>query len=487
MMPTPSHVAIYDFELLPYALGDVLTWNIQTAIRCEQLGRDKVDMFICMDPRHPASIYQRNLVVSENCALFLNELMGAFGTHPCLGNIHLFGSRDEMIEALKRIAASDAAVAESLADYEKVLAARSNEAALNEYFIKYVYSHQTINAFAEGKGSIPLLQASRGCEPDISGLINQRFAGRHLVVIHPRLRRLDYGYGGEHTYQRDSDFVEWYDFIRRAGEDHPGVQFVVVGRLQEKPLELLRLPNVMSLRMLGMGLGHELTLMQEADLFLGTSSGFAAMANFTSIPYFITKMNSESCKAYEIEDGSDRLPFAKADQLLVYEPETSKLLMRLLESRLHIAPRHGRPQSSPRDTALHPDAFVKARAQGAHPNATTVRYYADQAAVDQETAFLIWPQVEEVLELYRRGDADAARLRAERLDSAFPNVSGQLFSTNSAAAIASPRYRFLRLARAAKKSVQNINENILPSFLRGTILHRFVRRVKWALLGTRPR
>ena len=59
------------------------------------------------------------------------------------------------------------------------------------------------------------------------------------------------------------------------------MQFVVVGRLQEKPLELLRLPNVISLRTLGLGLGHELTLMLRCDLFIGTSSGFAAMANFS--------------------------------------------------------------------------------------------------------------------------------------------------------------------------------------------------------------
>ena len=33
------YCAVYDFGLFPYALGDVLTWNVQTAIRCEELGR----------------------------------------------------------------------------------------------------------------------------------------------------------------------------------------------------------------------------------------------------------------------------------------------------------------------------------------------------------------------------------------------------------------------------------------------------------------
>ena len=486
-MSNSPHVAIYDFELLPYALGDVLTWNVQTAIRCEDLGRRQVDMYICMDPRHPASIYQRNLVVSENCALFLNELLGAFGTHPMLGNIHLFGSRDEMIAVLRRLAATDSAVAQSVSDYEKVLASRNDEFALNEYFIKYVYSHETINAFAEKHGRIPLLQASRGHRPDVTSLIDQRFAGKHVVVIHPRLRRLDYGYGGEHTYQRDSDFVEWYEFIRQAGEEHPDVQFVVVGRLQEKPLELLRLPNVTSLRMLGMGLGHELTLMCEADLFLGTSSGFAAMANFTSIPYFITKMNRESCKAYQIEDGSNRLPFAQPNQLLVYEPETSALLMRLLESRLHIPPRHGRLQPSERNDSINPDALPKARSQGLHPNATTTRFFADDKAIDQETAFLIWPQIEAALEAFRKGEPAAATATAARLKATFPRVGEQFLNLDTLVASNARVSIIRRMGRAGKRLIVRIDVGVLPPFMRGTFAHRAFRRIKHTILRQNPR
>ena len=101
------YCAIYDFELLPYALGDVLTWNIQTALRCEEAGRDVVDAYVCLDRRYPASIYQRNLVVAENSPLYFNELFGAFNTHPTLGNIHLFGSRDEMLDALRKVAQDD--------------------------------------------------------------------------------------------------------------------------------------------------------------------------------------------------------------------------------------------------------------------------------------------------------------------------------------------------------------------------------------------
>lgn len=241
------YCVIYDFELLPYALGDVLTWNIQTALQCEEAGRDVVDAYVCLDRRYPASIYQRNLVVAENSPLYFNELFGAFNTHPTLGNIHLFGSRDEMLDALRKVAQDDPVNSEAVADYERVLGSRDDEAALNTYFIKYVYSHARLNAFAAEHGRIPLLVASRGCEPDVNGCIAALFSDKRIVVVHPRMRRLDNGLGGSHTYFRDSDFVEWYEFLQAAQSTHPEVQFVVVGRLQEKPIELLRLPNVTSL------------------------------------------------------------------------------------------------------------------------------------------------------------------------------------------------------------------------------------------------
>src|SRR5262249_38576895 len=154
------YCGIYDFELLPYALGDVLTWNVQTALRCETHERSQVDVYICLDDRYPSSIYQRSLVVRENCGLFFSELFGAFGTHPRLGDIFIFPDRDRILAELRRVASGDAVNGEILADYERVLAKRDCEAALKKYFIKYVYTHGEVNAFAASHGGIPLLQAS---------------------------------------------------------------------------------------------------------------------------------------------------------------------------------------------------------------------------------------------------------------------------------------------------------------------------------------
>lgn len=415
------YCGVYDFELLPYALGDVLTWNIQTALRCEVARRDRVDVLICADPRYPSSIYQRNLVTADNCGLFLSELFGAFGTHPRLGSILVFSEREQLLAELRRRASDDPLNAEILADYERVLKRRDDETALNEYFIKYIYAHDEINRFAEIHGRIPLLQPSIGCTPDTEGLATTLFAGKRIVVIHPRLRRLDLGYGGEHTNWRDSDFLEWFEFVRAAERRYPDVTFVVVGRLQEKPLEILRLSNVVSLRTLGLGLGHELTLMLDSNLFIGTSSGFAAMANFSEVPYFITKVNDESCNAYRIPPGCERLPFARPDQLLVYEPETTDLLLRLLDRGLSgSVPKTSEPLRK-RLADIDPGEFVRERARWLHPGATTSRFFTDNAYTRQETAFLLLPRITEA-EALCAGSRSRAAVTVSRIEANFPQL-----------------------------------------------------------------
>ena len=265
-MTNLAYCAIYDFNLLPYALGDVLTWNVQTAIRCEESGAKQVDIFICLDPpRHPAFIFQKNFVNAETSYLHFNELFGAFGTHPNLGNIFLFFDRDQLLERLEELSQKNIFAERALNQYKQILLESDSQDARIEYFMNYVHSHNRINHFANKNHRIPFLKPSRGCEPDVDGLISKVLAEKRIIMIHPRFRLLDVGMGGQETFARDSDYLEWYEFIRKVEVLYPEVQFVILGRLQEKPLELLRMPNVLSLRSLGLGLGHELTLMLKGD------------------------------------------------------------------------------------------------------------------------------------------------------------------------------------------------------------------------------
>ena len=471
MTTDQSIVGIYDFELFPFALGDVLTWNVRTAMRCEELGRSRVDIYLCVDERYPAGVHQRDMINAQNFDLFFSELYSAFGTHPCLGDIHIFRDRDALIARLREISEADPVNEEAIRDYFEILSFREidsvpnkarrklfgslranpllrrlmktgmaspvrktvlkaflpNEEVINNYFTKYIASHESINAFAAARGGrIPLLEPSLGCTPDVDELVGRRFVGKKIVPFHLRLRRLDAGYKGEHSYSRDSDFLEWYDFLKEAAVRHPDVEFVALGRLQEKPLELLRLPNVTSLRIFGLGLGHELTLMLRSDLFIGTSSGFAALANFSSVPYFITRMNPGSCKAYDIPDGADRLPFARDDQLLIHATETSEMLMALLEkglglSRSDAVVRPTAPVALPADT-IDVHGWLNARLQVMNSAATTSRFFADEQYRRAETAYLLYLSLERARQAILGGGRDEAAGILRRAERNFPEI-----------------------------------------------------------------
>jgi hypothetical protein len=465
---TPTNlISIYDFEIFPYALGDVLTWNIHTAMRCAETGCPRTDIYICLDAEHHASIYQRGLINRDNYELFFSELYSAFGTNQKLGNIFIFRDRKAMIAELMKTAPKHPANKEAFHDYlniikskasdkifnkvwtfAKALLDRSNfltrvyrkfipkrvtqiahqvlskEQALNQYFIKYIYSHDHINQFYKQNGYIPYLQPSLGCNPDVLEIIAREFKYKKIVAIHLRLRRLDLGYGGEHTYTRDSDFLEWYHFLRTAGQKYPNVQFITLGRLQEKPLEILRLPNVTSLRIHGMGLGHELTLMLKSDLFIGTSSGFAALANFSALPYFVTRMNPESCKAYAIQQGEKKLPFANANQHLIYEEETSELLMQLLERGLNLSHDtcYSNPSCNLTSSSINTDEWLSKHTKAEHPARTTSRFYTDDDYRIHETVYLLLANIEKVKHAIDNNEHTLAQLILHKINDNFPDL-----------------------------------------------------------------
>lgn len=474
MMSNNRLIAIYDFEFFPYALGDILTWNVRTAMRCEELNKQCVDIYVCVDKKYPASIYQRGLVNHNNFELFFNELYTALGTHPKLGNLYIFRQRDDLLEKLNEVISTDADNMEAIHDYldilkhnqtpsfhtkawsalekkirstvglrklinrfvpqtikETISNTLSHEDVLNKYFIKYIHSHERINQFAAQRGHIPFLQPALGCTPDIDELIANTLKEKKIVTFHLRLRQLDMGYGGDHTYSRDSDFLEWYDFLKMAGSKYPEIQFVALGRLQEKPLEILRLPNVTSLRVLGMGLGHELTLMLRSDLFIGTSSGFAALANFSAIPHFITKMNPGSCTAYAIDNGAERLPFARENQKLIYADETSTLLMNLLETGLQLENKATELKIAAADShsqQINLNQWIKSHQNPANTARTTCRFYIDEQYNHEETAYLLLPFLEKARIAFTQHDYHSAQTILNRIQHNFSDLCDKFAS-----------------------------------------------------------
>ena len=139
-MNQSKYYAIYDFGIFPYALGDVLTWNVQTAIKAADAGRQSIDVLVVIDPDYPASIFQSDFISKDNCPLMFNELFGAFGTMPGIGNVNIFRNRSELLGYLNIVAADDNIIHQVVEDYKAIVEQSDDVDAVAAYFITQLYS-----------------------------------------------------------------------------------------------------------------------------------------------------------------------------------------------------------------------------------------------------------------------------------------------------------------------------------------------------------
>jgi hypothetical protein len=190
----------------------------------------------------------------------------------------------------------------------------------------YPVDHRSINAFHARHGYIPELPAPRGYDGWARGFHANELKGRPLVVINPRQSALT---ENPTVTFRDAPLPAWYDFIDATARQRPEVLFVMVGGFQEWEHHLLRRPNVFIPRTWGLRLAHELALLKIAALFMGTSSGFATFATFTGTPYAILDVTHNFAPHAQVRVHDRHYPFARTDQVLTWERETTEELVSL--------------------------------------------------------------------------------------------------------------------------------------------------------------
>jgi hypothetical protein len=188
--------------------------------------------------------------------------------------------------------------------------------------------HRRINAFHARHGRVPKLVAPRGYEAWARDFHDRQLGGRPLVVINPRQSSLTEN--PTVTY-RDAPLPVWHAFIDAVADKRPDALFVMVGGFQEWEHRLAYRRNVFIPRAWGLRLAHELALLGIADLFMGTSSGFATFVTFTDVAYAILNVEHSFARPAGIALGDRRYPFAKPNQVLTWRSETTEELLALFD------------------------------------------------------------------------------------------------------------------------------------------------------------
>lgn len=337
---------------MPYALGDLITWCIKTSIKAKYCKHEGVDIFVCADADEPACLFQNSYINKNNYQYFLKDLKKVFYFHPLVKSCKFFRNRDSFMQAIRiRFAKEqDLLIQAYFLNYLQAYEKRTSPLSLSRYHHSEITLHNDINEYHKKHQDIPSLISPALVLQQVKNT-KKKLGDRIFVALNFRLRAQDKN-TDDAWLNRDSDIGEWMRFLRYCFTAYPNLCFVLLGKLEEKPGELLALENCFVPRLNNQGLAHELAWVEESDFFMGSSSGFAAMANFSQTPYIITKITKSATGPYCIPFGSPKLPFAEGFQKLIYESESKELLVRLLISWLHHSSNLKKSKVMPREKMI---------------------------------------------------------------------------------------------------------------------------------------
>jgi hypothetical protein len=309
-------IGIYDFSYSPYALGDALTWTMNLNVIAATKGCDGIDQYLVINPARPGSRYQP-FVNQHNYVDIIDNLFPAFLCSSMLRSLRLFLYPPAF----------------SLFFLRGVVRRRPMWPSLFGHLNRKLdfISHRRINAYHSKHGRLPWLTAPRGYGTWADQFRRTHCNGRFVVAVNIRQGALSLTPA---NLYRDSPLREWHAFMHRAAARCPAALFLVLGGYTEWDREMCRLPNVLIPRAMGLGLGHELALLHRADLFMGSSSGFAAMATFCNKPYLITNIQHLFSRYIGIPVGARHYPFGNENQILYWEREDREVLAEHFE-QLH--------------------------------------------------------------------------------------------------------------------------------------------------------
>ena len=301
----PRFLAFLDFAYMPYALGDAITWLENAQVAARNANVDKIDILLLASRDRPAPSWQPFITpfsYTEN----VHGLLPALLSSPMLRNVHLLENRQTFYDIVSDHHDGGGAMWPAYASI------------VNER-IDFM-SHLHIVEHFSRCGSIPLLAAPAGYLDAADAFVKKYCEGHFRVVVNVRQSHLRKT--ASHP-ERDSRFETWAEFIRRNSRKYENVVFIIAGQYIDVDRRFAGLPRTLVPRSLGYGLGVELALLQSADLFMGTSSGFSQAALFGHPSYIVTNTEPRAAPICGVPVGARHHPFGRPDQIVTWVLETA--------------------------------------------------------------------------------------------------------------------------------------------------------------------
>lgn len=319
-------IAIWDFGSRPYALGDILSHCLDTAIKAKLEHKDAVDFYVIADPSRPSSRKQP-YISSENYEKYLYELLPIFNACPLIRNVHLIRDRNHFERLFISWQYHEISTFPSLNLYNEELNLQ----------LPFQGKFERLNHYYQQHNTLPRLRELKGYSIIKDQLIFGFKTESIFVALHMRQRKKEQNSHAGGALYRDCDIATWLAFIKESFTTHPEVVFLVLGRIDEFPRELYQQKNVFILKNHGFSTQDDITAIQDVDLFMGGMSGPAMAAILSDTPYYIfqpTNCAEEAASYFDVAVGNEKLCFSNEDQYIKWQDPKAEDLTKCLEQFL---------------------------------------------------------------------------------------------------------------------------------------------------------
>jgi len=299
---------IYDFQYLPFSLGDILTWTVHLTVQAQEANWEPKEIQYRNQLRytHPMQPF----IHAGKGEKYLGELPEAFLFNP-LGlktveqeESHPIGEcvRTEYGRDLKNLREKS----RKGIDIKKQ----------TRFFVRHVASHEKLNQYYLRGGQIPLVKAPASIMKQTAKLIRKATGKTKWICLHVRFRGYDQRWDLSDV-SRNADPVAWFKILEAISDGYRRTHAILLmGEIANYPSSFQKIPGIVSLRVRGGTLQNDLAAVLGAEAFLGSSSGFATAANFSRTPYVIFNVTPSGYENYATPQNAKKLPFAGPRQYL---------------------------------------------------------------------------------------------------------------------------------------------------------------------------
>ena len=306
-------LAIYDLNIMPFSIGDIVSFIAGVQVLLYRSNINTYDICFISNCNHCSATPFNKLVNSNNRIHYYLKLVDVLQINKNLESIHYCNSYEDFYEIY------------SLKSSDQHLIWPELSAIQNQEYLHYRI-YRDLHFFKQEFGFLPSVFNSSSLTQWAHVFFNCHTNDYIPVTVNLRNNKL-------FSDHRNAQLDSWLGFFAYCNMKYP-IKFLVICAKTEIDDRLYRCSNVIIVKNLNTSIAQDIALIANAPLHLGSASGPATISPFVSHPSLITNCDMapymelyHSALKYYRDDKHVRFSFSHEFQYYSTFPETTDYLM----------------------------------------------------------------------------------------------------------------------------------------------------------------